>query len=236
MAELIKHSFGLTFERQSKAPLEDKRIFDTLALAKAYVDDKNQNGYVGLTISVVADTNPKNNGYYYVEQVADSTHVTGKLVKMGNDAASDIEQLNIVLKSLQENVSEIKVKDVDSTPSNGVSLVLDESGKVKASVDLETIAEKVIEKHTVTSNNVTITDNVGDSVKGDDLQSVLERLYAQMASIENDGITSIVEGSGISIEDPDSNTPRISVNVASNSSLRADANGLDMFWMEMSND
>ena len=233
MAELFKTSFGLTFERQSKAPLEDKRIFDTFAQAKAYVDDVNENGYVGLTISIVADENPNYNGFYYVEQVADSSHSVGKLTRMGTDTTSDLERLDNLLKSLQANLSEYKVKDVDSTPSNGVSLVLDESGKVKANVDLETIAGKVIEKHKVTSDNVTITSNIGVSTEGDTLQAVLERLHAQMVAIENNGITSIIEGDGISIADADSNTPRVSINVAANSSLRADSNGLDVFWTDM---
>ena len=230
MIELIKHSFGFTFERQSKAPLEDKRVFDTFALAKAYVDDKNQNAYIGLTISVVADPVTTNNGLYYVSQIADATHDTGVLMKIGNDVTNDITELTEILNTIQANITEIKVKDVDKTPSNGVSLDLDESGKVKANVDLNVLAEKISTKHIVTTTDVTITNAIGDNQKDDTVQSVLERLHARIIGVETSGITSIVEGNGISITNSDSTTPSISIKTAKDSSLNATTNGLDIFW------
>ena len=93
---------GMTYSRNTKAPLEDKRIFDTLALAQAYVDNKDQTAHVGLTISVVADTtnNGANNGFYYVERIADDKNATGLLRKISSafTAGDGIDYTNNVIK------------------------------------------------------------------------------------------------------------------------------------------
>lgn len=93
---------GMTYSRNTKAPLEDKRIFDTLALAQAYVDNKDQTAHVGLTISVVADTtnNGANNGLYYVERIADDKNATGLLRKISSafTAGDGIDYTNNVIK------------------------------------------------------------------------------------------------------------------------------------------
>ena len=77
---------GLTYSRNTKAPLMDMQVFETLALAQAYVDNKDQTAYVGLTVSVTKDGS--NNGLYYVERIADADNATGLLVKVGSDAAA----------------------------------------------------------------------------------------------------------------------------------------------------
>lgn len=90
---------GLTYSRNTKAPLMDMQVFDTLALAQAYVDNKDQTAYVGLTVSVTKDGS--NNGLYYVERIADADNATGLLVKVGSDAAADVAEVKADIAALQ---------------------------------------------------------------------------------------------------------------------------------------
>ena len=108
MADMTIFPTGLTYSRNTKAPLESNRLFDTLALAQAYVDNADQNAYVGLTISVTKDEVASNNGLYYIERIADADNETGLLVKVGSDSAADITNLTT-------NVTEIKNILGDST-------------------------------------------------------------------------------------------------------------------------
>lgn len=110
---------GMTYSRNTKAPLEDKRIFNTLALAQEYVNNVDQTAYVGLTISVVNDGT--NNGLYYVERIADANNATGLLVKVGSDSAADVA-------NLQSDVNALKATVGDSTSG----LVADVAGKADA--------------------------------------------------------------------------------------------------------
>lgn len=110
---------GMTYSRNTKAPLEDKRIFNTLALAQEYVDNVDQTAYVGLTISVVNDD--ANNGLYYIERIADANNATGLLVKIGSDSAADVA-------NLQSDVATLKATVGDSTSG----LVADVAGKADA--------------------------------------------------------------------------------------------------------
>lgn len=110
---------GMTYSRNTKAPLEDKRIFNTLALAQEYVDNVDQTAYVGLTISVVNDG--ANNGLYYIERIADANNATGLLVKIGSDSAADVA-------NLKSDVATLKATVGDSTSG----LVADVAGKADA--------------------------------------------------------------------------------------------------------
>ena len=83
MADMTIFPTGLTYSRNTKAPLESNRLFDTLALAQAYVDNADQTAYVGMTLAVTADENSDNNGLYFVSQIADASHSTGLLTKIG---------------------------------------------------------------------------------------------------------------------------------------------------------
>lgn len=77
---------GMVYSRTGKLPLESDRLFDTLALAQAYVDNADQSAYVGLTVSVVADTE-ENNGLYYVKAIG-TADAAGVLEKVGAGSGS----------------------------------------------------------------------------------------------------------------------------------------------------
>lgn len=95
---------GLTYSRNTKAPLMDMQVFDTLALAQAYVDNKDQTAYVGLTVSVTKDGS--NNGLYYVERIADADNATGLLVKVGSDSAADVAEVKADVANLKTTVGD----------------------------------------------------------------------------------------------------------------------------------
>ena len=104
MANMTIFPTGLTYSRNTKAPLMDMQVFDTLALAQAYVDNVDQTAYVGLTVSVVADG--ANNGLYYVERIADADNATGLLVKVGSDSAADVANLTADVSTLKTTVGD----------------------------------------------------------------------------------------------------------------------------------
>ncbi len=83
----VNYGWGLTLDRTSKTPLESKRIFDTLASAKEYVNNFKDSAIPGLTISVINDGD--NNGLYYVYKIkSNSNDSEGRLEKVGSDVKS----------------------------------------------------------------------------------------------------------------------------------------------------
>jgi hypothetical protein len=165
---------GMTYSRNTKAPLEDKRIFNTLALAQEYVNDVDQTAYVGLTISVVNDG--VNNGLYYIERIADANNATGLLVKIGSDSAADVA-------NLQSDVATLKATVGDSTSG----LVADVAGKADAFT---------------AGDGIDYTDNVVkvaiSATEGNSLSVNSDGLYVAVPEIE------VPEYTLESVSDPDS--------------------------------
>lgn len=93
MAEIKKlghnqnnYGWGTTWAANSRVPIIDKRRFETLAEAQAFVDDISATATAteGLIISVINDTgNTKNNGVYYVQKVANTDEKYGPLSDKG---------------------------------------------------------------------------------------------------------------------------------------------------------
>lgn len=166
---------GMTFSRNTKAPLEDNRIFDTLALAQAYVDNVDQTAHAGLTISVVADSFAANNGLYYVERVADADNAKGLLVKLGSDSAADIA-------AVQADVATLKTTVGDATSG----LVADVT---KNAADVQANAEEIAKKADVftVGNGLVVTDNkinvVVSAAEGNSLSVDENGLYVSVPTI-----------------------------------------------------
>ena len=155
---------------------------------------------------------------------------------------TDVDQLKLDVSGLQTSVSGleasvavIKVKDVDSTISNGVNLSLDAAGKIGINVDIDTLADKVIEKHVVEFDAETIktTEAIGNNESGASVQTVLENLESRIQAAVSGGVTSVAAGNGITVDSSDVNNPKVSVNVVSGSSLKATADGLDLVWEQI---
>ena len=82
MAEKIfgaqsNYGWGLSLNMTGKAPAVAKRIWNTYADALAYVNDFNDSAIEGLRLTVVADTDSKKNGVYYIEKAGTSKKVDG---------------------------------------------------------------------------------------------------------------------------------------------------------------
>lgn len=152
-----------------------------------------------------------------------------------NTLNQTVTNLDTTVNNLTTNVAEIKVKDVDATASNGVSLSLDTAGKIGVNVDIDTIAKAVIEQHVVEFDATTIktTDAVGPNEAGASVQTVLENLDSRISAAVSGGVTSVAAGNGISVDVSDVNNPKVSVNVVSGSALKATADGLDLVWEEL---
>lgn len=178
---------GMTYSRNTKAPLEDKRIFDTLALAQEYINNVDQTAYVGLTISVVNDD--ANNGLYYVERIADANNATGLLVKVGSDAAEDVANLKSDVATLKGTVG-------DSTSG----LVADVAGKA----DAFTAGDGIDYTDNVVKVSISATEGNSLSVKSDGLYVAVpeievpeytlesvsnnDSLYASQYQLKKDGV------------------------------------------------
>lgn len=156
--------------------------------------------------------------------------------------------LNTNVTNISTAVTEIKVKDVDSTVSNGVSLSLDTAGKIGVNVNIDTIAEAVIAKHVVSVDaaDIALSENIGTETNpdryttSDTVQGVLASMNARIESIDSDiqsaldgGVTGIEAGNGISVDNTVATKPAVSVKIASGSALRASADGLDLVWEEL---
>lgn len=156
--------------------------------------------------------------------------------------------LNTNVTNLQTSVTEIKVKDVDATVSNGVNLSLDAAGKIGINVDIDTIADAVIAQHIVSVDaaDIALSENIGTDANpdryttADTVQGVLSSMNARIESIDSDiqsalegGVTGIEAGNGISVDNTVATKPSVSVKIASGSALRSSANGLDLVWEEL---
>lgn len=83
----VNYGWGLSLNMTGKAPAVSKRIFKTLADAQAYVNDANDSAIEGLRLSVIADTNERNNGVYFVKSIGTADGTAGVLEKLGASPA-----------------------------------------------------------------------------------------------------------------------------------------------------
>ena len=92
MAEIKKlghnqnnYGWGTTWAANTRVPIIDKRRFETLAEAQAFVDDIGATATAteGLIISVIKDDVAKNNGVYYVQKVANTDANYGEVLDKG---------------------------------------------------------------------------------------------------------------------------------------------------------
>lgn len=77
MAEKIfdaqsNYGWGLSLNMTGKAPAVAKRIWNTYADALAYVNDYKDSAIEGLRLTVIADSDKKKNGVYYIEKAGTS--------------------------------------------------------------------------------------------------------------------------------------------------------------------
>ena len=168
-------------------------------------------------------------------RIATLESVAHPTVEQVTNLENNYTTLNTTVNTIQASVTEIKVKDVDSTASNGVSLSLDGAGKIGVNVDIDTIADAVIAKHVIDFDAETIktTSAVGPNEAGASVQTVLENLDSRISAAVSGGVTSVVAGTGIAVDVSDVNNPKVSVKVVDGSALRSTTEGVDLVWEEL---
>ena len=149
---------------------------------------------------------------------------------------ANYETLNTNVTNISNTVENIKVKDVDSTASNGVSLKLDTAGKIGVSVDLEYIANEVISKHEVPApdaSDIKLEATEGSSfIQDTTVQAAIINLDQRIENAVAGGMTGVNAGNGISVTGSASN-PTVSVKVIDGSALRSTTDGLSLEWEEI---
>lgn len=157
------------------------------------------------------------------------------------------ESVDTISTKVENLTTNLKVKDVDTTASNGVSLSLTE-GKVGVSVDVATLTPKVKENLDLKANEVKIsaaigvTTDVPNYAAGSTVQAVLSgmdsRIKANADSITAavaGGVTAIKPGVGIKVDttgEGGTTQPIVSVKENTDSNIRVTESGLDLVWLE----
>ena len=158
-----------------------------------------------------------------------------------------VDTISANVKNITANLETIKVKDVDTTASNGVSLSLTE-GKVGVSVDVAALTSGVKENLDLKANEVKISAAIGGTTEvpnytaDSTVQAVLSgmdsRIKANADSITAavaDGVTAIKPGVGIKVDttgEGGTTKPIVSVKENTDSNIRVTESGLDLVWLE----
>ena len=157
------------------------------------------------------------------------------------------ESVDTISTKVENLTANLKVKDVNTTASNGVSLSLTD-GKVGVSVDVATLTPKIKENLDLKANEVKISAAIGGTIDAPNyaadstVQAVLSgmdsRIKANADSIKAavaSGVTEIKKGYGIEVDttgEGGTTQPIVSVKVNPDSNIRATESGLDLVWLE----
>ena len=161
MAEKIfdaqsNYGWGLSLNMTGKAPAVAKRIFDTYADALAYANDVNDSAIEGLVLSVVADTDDKLNGVYFVQQAASAVVEANEaegieaadakeaiLVKLGSADAADNGAADALTKAKAYTDQEVKELADGAVKTNTDKItILNGDASTNGSVAYAVAAEK----------------------------------------------------------------------------------------------
>ena len=161
-----------------------------------------------------------------------ATNVANIKVKDVDTTASNGVNLKLSGDGVISVVANIKVKEVNVAPSNGVKLTLSETGELGVSVDPTTFKEGVAYDATDIKTKADIGD--GAIAAGTSVESALTTLNNKITSAISDGLTNINAGNGIEVSEVSGNSQTVSIKVAdkNNSNLHADASGLSLVWIE----
>ena len=160
------------------------------------------------------------------------TNVADIKVKDVDTTASNGVNLELSEAGVISVVANIKVKEVNVAPSNGVKLTLSETGELGVSVDPTTFKEGVAYDATDIKTKADIGD--GAIAAGTSVESALTTLNNKITSAISGGLTNIVAGNGIEVSGVSGNSQTVSIKVADkdNSNLHADTSGLSLVWIE----
>lgn len=151
-------------------------------------------------------------------------------VKDVNKTPSNGVNLELSEAGVISVVANIKVKEVNVAPSNGVKLTLSETGELGVSVDPTTFKEGV----SYDATDIKTKADIGTITAGTSVESALTTLNDKISSAISGGLTNVVAGNGIEVSGVSGNSQTVSIKVADkdNSNLHADASGLSLVWIE----
>ena len=160
------------------------------------------------------------------------TNVADIKVKDVDTTASNGVNLELSEAGVISVVANIKVKEVNVAPSNGVKLTLSETGELGVSVDPTAFKAGVSYDATDIKTKADIGD--GAIAAGTSVESALTTLNNKITSASSDRLTNIDAGNGIEVSGVSGNSQTVSIKVADkdNSNLHADASGLSLVWIE----
>ena len=161
-----------------------------------------------------------------------ATNVADIKVKDVDKTPSNGVNLELSKAGVISVVANIKVKEVNVAPSNGVKLTLSETGELGVSVDPTAFKTGVSYDATDIKTKADIGD--GAIAAGTSVESALTTLNNKITSAISGGLTNINAGNGIEVSGVSGNSQTVSIKVADkdNSNLHADASGLSLVWIE----
>ena len=161
-----------------------------------------------------------------------ATNVADIKVKDVDTTASNGVNLELSEAGVISVVANIKVKEVNVAPSNGVKLTLSETGELGVSVDPTAFKAGVSYDATDIKTKADIGD--GAIAAGTSVESALTTLNNKITSAISGRLTNINAGNGIEVSGVSGNSQTVSIKVADkdNSNLHADASGLSLVWIE----
>lgn len=191
-----------------------------------------------------SDLNTEGTGLKAV--VASNTAKIGSLETSVSGLDTTVTNHGTEISGIKATLEDIKVRNVNTNASYGIALThTDAEGEdgindtVGISVDLDTLAEAVIAKHEVPSPDaINIKVSAAGSFTTDtNVQAAIESLDSRIKAAVSGGVTSVVAGTGITVNSTDANNPTVSVNVsaivAEDSALTVTDNKIDLIWTEI---
>lgn len=99
------YGWAITLNLTNKFPAINKRIFNTLEDAVAFINNYNDSAIEGLILTVINDESDKN-GVYFVERVKSSENdIDGILTKINTLNASELDVINTRLSNNENNIN-----------------------------------------------------------------------------------------------------------------------------------
>lgn len=254
--ELSNTITATTADLQSKIDTKVATEAGKSLVADTLIDQITQNKTDIASLTTTVEGLTTNLAGYEVKSV-DSTASNGVALELSEagvlkvtadvSALATKESVDTISTKVENLTTNLKVKDVDTTASNGVSLSLTD-GKVGVSVDVATLTPKVKENLNLKANEVKISAAIGGTTDAPNyaadstVQAVLSgmdsRIKANADSIKAavaGGVTAIKKGDGIEVDttgEGGTTQPTVSVKVNPESNIRATESGLDLVWLE----
>ena len=254
--ELSSTITATTADLQSKIDTKVATEAGKSLIADTLIDQITQNKTDIASLTTTVGGLTTNLAGYEVKSV-DSTASNGVALELSEagvlkvtadvSALATKESVDTISTKVENLTANLKVKDVDTSASNGVSLSLTD-GTVGVSVDVATLTPKVKENLNLKANEVKISTAIGgtpdapnyaaDSTVQAVLSGMDSRIKANAESIKAavaGGVTAIKPGDGIKVDttgEGGTTQPTVSVKVNPDSNIRATESGLDLVWLE----